>query len=272
MSFSTLFRCSGCGGSRPARHFLVVAIRDVATMIRKVTRTAGRAKPLGKKKAKTAIASKSIAAKVVRHLAADYPDVTCALENETPFQLLVATILSAQCTDERVNMVTPALFRRWPSAAEMARAPIGELEQAVQSTGFFRNKAKNIKAASQGIMEKYDGQVPRDMDSLVSLAGVGRKTANVVLGTAYGLATGIVVDTHVTRISRRLGLTKHTDATKIEQDLMRLVPQQEWVNFAHRMIHHGRRICMARKPKCDECSMNRFCPKIGVVAAPNSKP
>jgi endonuclease-3 len=135
----------------------------------------------------------------------------------------------------------------------------------VQSTGFFRSKAKNIKAASQQLLEKYDGQVPRDMDSLVGLAGVGRKTANVVLGTAYGLATGVVVDTHVTRISRRLGLTKETDPTKIEQDLMRLVPQQEWVNFAHRMIHHGRRICVARKPKCPECSMNKICPKIGVA-------
>jgi endonuclease-3 len=234
------------------------------TMIRKAIRTAPRAKPTGKKPSASQQALKAAAARVVKHLAADYPDVTCALENETPFQLLVATILSAQCTDERVNMVTPELFRRWPGAAEMARADIGELEKVIQSTGFFRNKAKNIKAASQGLMEKHEGQVPRDMDSLVVLAGVGRKTANVVLGTAYGLATGVVVDTHVTRISRRLGLTKHFDATKIEQDLMRLVPQGEWVDFAHRMIHHGRRICTARKPKCPECSMKKFCPKIGV--------
>ncbi|MEX2315751.1 MAG: endonuclease III [Pirellulales bacterium] len=235
-------------------------------MIRKASRTAAppRAKPLGKAPAAES-ASKKTAAKVVRHLAADYPDVACALENETPFQLLVATILSAQCTDERVNMVTPELFRRWPSAAEMARAPIGALEKVIQSTGFFRNKAKNIQAASRELMEKYDGQVPREMDSLVNLPGVGRKTANVVLGTAYGLATGVVVDTHVTRISRRLGLTKQTDPTKIEHDLMRLVPQSEWVNFAHRMIHHGRRICMARKPKCPACSMRKFCPKIGVI-------
>lgn len=209
-------------------------------------------------------ASKKSAAKVVKHLADDYPDVTCALENETPFQLLVATILSAQCTDERVNMVTPELFRRWPGAAEMARAPIKELEKVIQSTGFFHNKAKNIKAASQALMETHDGDVPRNMDEMVALPGVGRKTANVVLGTAYGLATGVVVDTHVTRISRRLGLTRHTDATKIEQDLMQLVPQNEWVNFAHRMIHHGRRICAARKPLCDTCSMSKFCPKIGV--------
>lgn len=209
-------------------------------------------------------ALKKQAAKVVRRLAADYPHVTCALENETPFQLLVATILSAQCTDERVNMVTPALFRRWPTAAEMARAPIGELEKTIQSTGFFRNKAKNIKAASEALMNEHDGELPRDIETMVALPGVGRKTANVVLGTAYGLATGVVVDTHVARISRRLGLTKHTDAVKIEQDLMRLVPQKEWVNFAHRMIHHGRRICTARKPRCAECSMEKFCPKIGV--------
>ena len=205
------------------------------------------------------------AGRVLERLSADYPGATCALENETPFELLVATILSAQCTDVRVNMVTPELFRRWPTAAEMARAPIKSLEKAVQSTGFFRNKAKNIKAASQAMMDRHDGEVPRDMELLVALPGVGRKTANVVLGTAYGIATGVVVDTHVTRLSNRLGLTKHKDALKIEQDLMRIVPQEEWVDFAHRMIHHGRQICTARKPKCLECSMNSFCPKIGVA-------
>jgi endonuclease-3 len=207
---------------------------------------------------------KAQAARVVRRLKADYPAATCALENETPFELLVATILSAQCTDERVNMVTPELFRRWPTAAEMARAPIKQLEKAIQSTGFFRNKAKNIKAASQAIMERHDGQVPRDMEAMVALPGVGRKTANVVLGTAFGMATGIVVDTHVTRLSRRLGLTRHTDPAKIEQDLIEIVPKGEWIDFAHRMIHHGRQICTARKPKCPLCSMNSFCPKIGV--------
>jgi endonuclease III len=208
---------------------------------------------------------KAQADRVVKHLRQDYPDVTCALENETPFELLIATILSAQCTDARVNMVTPELFRRWPDAAAMARAPIKALEKVIQSTGFFRNKAKNIKAASLGIVENHDGQVPPDIESMVALAGVGRKTANVVLGTAYGMATGVVVDTHVTRLSQRLGLTKHTDATKIEQDLMQLLPQSEWVDFAHRMIHHGRQICTARKPKCPQCSMNSFCPKIGVA-------
>jgi endonuclease-3 len=204
------------------------------------------------------------AARVVERLKADYPAAACALEHESPFELLVSTILSAQCTDERVNKVTPELFRRWPTAREMAVAPIKQLEKTIQSTGFFRNKAKNIKAASRDIVDKHGGELPRDMEQMVALAGVGRKTANVVLGTAFGMATGVVVDTHVTRLSRRLGLTKHTDPTKIEQDLIELLPNSEWVDFAHRMIHHGRQICTARKPKCPICSMNAFCPKIGV--------
>lgn len=208
---------------------------------------------------------KSLATKIVEHLSADYPDVTCALENESAFELLIATILSAQCTDERVNMVTPELFRRWPTPEKMAAAPIEQLEKVIHSTGFYRNKAKNIKACSRELADKYGGEVPRDIDAMVKLPGVGRKTANVVLGTCYGMATGVVVDTHVTRISNRLGITTHTDAVKIERDLMVLVPQNEWVDFAHRMIHHGRQICMARKPTCDVCSMRGFCPKIGVA-------
>lgn len=223
------------------------------------------APPRARKTPTKKVDTQAIATKVVKRLAADYPDVTCALENESAFELLVATILSAQCTDERVNMVTPELFRRWPTPAAMASAPIEALEKVIHSTGFFRNKAKNIKACSRELADKYDGEVPRDIEQMVSLPGVGRKTANVVLGTCYGMATGVVVDTHVTRISNRLGLTKHTDATKIEKDLMQLVPQIEWVDFAHRMIHHGRRICTARKPKCEECSMRDFCPKIGVA-------
>lgn len=227
------------------------------------------AKPAGQSASKKAVLKKpnvaAIAAKVVQHLANDYPDVTCALENESAFELLIATILSAQCTDERVNMVTPELFRRWPTPEKMAAAPIEQLEKVIHSTGFYRNKAKNIKACSRDLADTYGGEVPRDIEAMVTLPGVGRKTANVVLGTCYGMATGVVVDTHVTRISNRLGLTKHTDATKIERDLMELVPQDQWVDFAHRMIHHGRRICMARKPKCDECSMRGFCPKIGVA-------
>lgn len=241
-------------------------------MPRKAARAATRKAPgaaknrrtSGKRKPSAAGAQKTVAGKVVRALKADYPDAKCALGHRSAFQLLVATILSAQCTDQRVNLVTKDLFRRWPTAAEFARLPIGTLEKAIQSTGFFRNKAKSIKATSQELMEKYDGQVPRDMDQLVALAGVGRKTANVVLGTAYGLPTGVVVDTHVARISRRLGLTDKSDPVKIEQDLMRLLPQREWIDFSHRMIHHGRQVCAARKPLCDQCSMEKFCPKIGL--------
>jgi endonuclease-3 len=233
--------------------------------LKKKAAVAPTKKPTAKKPTTKKVDPKTIAPKVVAHLAADYPEVTCALENESAFELLIATILSAQCTDERVNMVTPELFRRWPTPAKMAAAPIEQLEKVIHSTGFYRNKAKNIQGCSRELADKFGGEVPRDIEQMVTLPGVGRKTANVVLGTCYGMATGVVVDTHVTRISNRLGLTQHTDATKIERDLMELVPQAEWVDFAHRMIHHGRRICMARKPKCDECSMRSFCPKIGVA-------
>lgn len=209
-------------------------------------------------------ARKEQANRVVRRLTADYPDVECALENETPFELLIATILSAQCTDERVNMVTPVLFAKYPTPADLARAPLPKIEQIIKSTGFFRNKAKNIQACSRALADDFDGEVPQTIDELVSLPGVGRKTANVVLGTAYGIPTGVVVDTHVTRISNRLGLTKHKDAEKIERDLMEVIPKKEWINFAHRMIWHGRKVCNARKPKCEICSMKKFCPKIGV--------
>lgn len=227
----------------------------------KKTKPAKRSKPVA---GKSTADRQAQADRIVAHLRTDYPDVTCALENQTPFELLIATILSAQCTDARVNMVTPELFRRWPDPAAMATAPIPALEKVIQSTGFFRNKAKNIKAASQAIVERHNGELPRDIEAMIALPGVGRKTANVVLGTAFGLATGVVVDTHVTRLSKRLGLTTHTDATKIEKDLMQVLPQREWVDFSHRMIHHGRQICTARKPKCPQCSMNKFCPKFGV--------
>jgi endonuclease-3 len=241
--------------------------KDIALMTRKAPRTAIATKaPIRTKKSAAAkVDPKVIAPKVLRRLKADYPDVTCALGHESAFELLVSTILSAQCTDVRVNMVTPVLFGRWPTPADLARAPIEQIEKVIQSTGFFRNKAKNIKSCAQVLCEKYDGAVPQQIEQLVELPGVGRKTANVVLGTVYGLATGVVVDTHVTRLSQRLGLTKHTDATKIEQDLMQLIPKREWVDFAHRMIEHGRQICNARKPKCEICSMNEFCPKIGVA-------
>jgi len=205
------------------------------------------------------------AAKVVKHLATDYPDAHCALDFKTPLQLLIATILSAQCTDKRVNMVTPALFAKYKSAADFAKAPLPALEKAIQSTGFFRNKAKSIKACCQAIMAEHHGEVPQDLDALVALPGIGRKTANVVLGTAFGIPSGVVVDTHVGRISRRLGLISSTDAVKAEQELCELLPKKEWIDYSHRMIWHGRAICDARKPKCETCSMNQFCPRLGVA-------
>lgn len=211
-----------------------------------------------------AIDRKDQARRVVRRLKADYPDAQCALRYDTPYQLLVATILSAQCTDERVNLVTEKLFAKWPRAESIAALPVKRLEKEIQSTGFFRNKAKNIKACSQELADRHEGCVPRDLETLVALPGVGRKTANVVLGTAFGLPTGVVVDTHVARLSRRLGLTDQKDAVKIESELMELLPKKQWIDFSHRMIHHGRRVCNARKPKCQECSMNSFCPRIGV--------
>lgn len=204
------------------------------------------------------------AAQVVEVLAATYPDAECALIHENPLQLLIATILSAQCTDARVNMVTPGLFAKYPTAKALAEVPQEDLEQEIQSTGFFRSKAKNIRACCRDLVEKHGGEVPRDLDSLVQLAGVGRKTANVVLGTAFGIASGVVVDTHVARLSKRMGLTRATQPEKIEQDLMALLPDSEWVNFSHRMIHHGRRICAARKPLCGQCPLHDICPKIGV--------
>lgn len=205
------------------------------------------------------------AARVVEALRKAYPNATCALAFRNPLELLVATILSAQCTDERVNQVTKDLFARYRTAADYASAPLAELERAIQSTGFYRNKARNLQACCQKLVSEHGGEVPRDLQALVQLPGVGRKTANVVLGTACGIASGVVVDTHVARISRRLGLTKEKNPEKIEQDLMALVPQKEWIDFGHRMIHHGRRYCTARKPNCDACPLGKLCPRIGVA-------
>lgn len=205
------------------------------------------------------------AAKVVKQLARDYPDAHCALDFKSPLQLLIATILSAQCTDKRVNMVTPGLFAKYKTAADFARAPLTTLEKAIQSTGFFRNKAKNIKACCRAIMDQHDGKVPQDLDALVALPGVGRKTANVVLGTAFGIPSGVVVDTHVGRIAQRLALTTAIDAVKAEADLCAILPKKEWINFSHRLIWHGRAICDARRPKCEICSLNKICPRIGVA-------
>ena len=203
------------------------------------------------------------ALRIHQALAKLYPDAHCALHYADPLQLLIATILSAQCTDERVNKVTPALFRRFPDAEAYASADIGELERMIQSTGFFRNKARNIRECCRILVEKYGGQVPQTMEELVPLPGVGRKTANVILGNAFNIP-GIPVDTHVGRLSRRMGLSEHDDPVKVESDLMALIPKDEWTMFGHRMIFHGRQICQARKPKCDACVLQKICPKIGV--------
>jgi endonuclease-3 len=204
------------------------------------------------------------ATKIVRRLKRDYSHAKCALDYDSPVQLLVATILSAQCTDVRVNIVTKGLFGKYPDAASLAKAPLKSIEKKVQTAGFFRNKAKNIKACCQRLVAEHDGQVPPDLDILVTLPGVGRKTANVVLGTAFGLATGVVVDTHVGRISRRLGMTAETDPVKVERDLVEQLPKKEWVSFSHRMIYHGREVCKARRPDCDQCKMSDVCPRIGI--------
>jgi endonuclease III len=185
--------------------------------------------------------------------------VTCALEHENPFQLLISTILSAQCTDERVNQVTKTLFVKYPTPKDFAYASPRELEQDIRPTGFFRNKTKSIIGASKKIVEEFGGDVPRSMETLLTLPGVARKTANVVLGTAFGIASGIVVDTHVTRLSQRLDLTREQDPKKIEQDLIRVIPQDKWILFSHQLIWHGRKICQARKPKCAECNLNSIC-------------
>jgi endonuclease-3 len=189
-----------------------------------------------------------------------YPDAKCSLDHKTPLQLLIATILSAQCTDDRVNIVTRTLFKKYRSAEDLAKVPQEELEKEIQSTGFYRNKAKSLKAMAQSLIDQQAGKVPDSMEELTLLAGVGRKTANVVLGNAFGKNIGITVDTHVTRLSQRLRLTRHTDAVKIEQDLIPLVPQGDWTLWSHLLIYHGRKICQARKPKCPECPLLQYCP------------
>jgi endonuclease-3 len=210
---------------------------------------------------------RSRARRVVAELARLYPDARCSLDHESPLQLLVATILSAQCTDARVNQVTPALFARFPDAAAFASASLEEVERLIQSTGFFRNKAKNIIRCCQQIVEKHGGQVPATMEGLVELAGVGRKTANVVLGNAF-VTPGLPVDTHVARLSRRLGLTKATDPERIEGELTALVPAEDWATFGLRLIYHGRQVCHARNPLCEGCTLAPMCPKLGLKRKP----
>jgi endonuclease-3 len=196
---------------------------------------------------------------ILQKLDEAYPKVNCALVHENAFQLLISTILSAQCTDERVNQVTKTLFVKYRTPKDFAYADPGELEQDIRPTGFFRNKTKSIMGASKKIVEEFGGEVPRTMEQLLTLPGVARKTANVVLGTAYGIAVGVVVDTHVTRLSERLDLSRNTDAKKIEQDLIRVIPQDKWILFSHQLIWHGRKVCQARKPRCAECNLERLC-------------
>jgi endonuclease-3 len=209
-------------------------------------------------------AKKARTMKIIAALRRAYPTAHCELDHTNPLQLLVATILSAQCTDKRVNLITRELFQKYRSAADYAQAPLTELEQAIKSAGFFHHKAKNIQAGCAALVEKFGGEVPRTMAELTSLAGVGRKTANVVLGNAFGLNVGVVVDTHVTRLSRRLDLTPETDAEKIEAALMPLVPPPQWAQFSHWLIAHGRHRCAARKPDCAHCEIQTLCPRIGV--------
>jgi endonuclease III len=203
---------------------------------------------------------KQRALEILRRLQAYYPAATCSLDYETPVQLLVATILSAQCTDERVNIVTPKLWQRFPDAPSMAYADLEELEELVRSTGFYRNKAKNIQGACRRIVEEFEGEVPNEMDKLLSLPGVARKTANVTLAHAYGIIVGVTVDTHVKRLSYLWGLSKHIDPIKIEQDLMKLLPQPNWEQYSIMSIYHGRAICNARKPDCPNCQFADICP------------
>ncbi len=196
---------------------------------------------------------------ILRILDETYPDAKCALDHKTPWELLVATILSAQCTDKRVNMVTPGLFRKYPTVKDFAAVSQEELAEDIRSTGFFNNKAKSFIGAAKTILNEFHGKVPRTMEELLRVPGAARKTANVVLGTAYGIASGVVVDTHVQRIAQRLGLTKNKDPKKIEQDLMKVLPKEKWISFSHQIILHGRSLCLARKPKCAECPLDGIC-------------
>ncbi len=209
---------------------------------------------------------------LVRELRKAYPGATCALTHANPLQLLVATILSAQCTDARVNKVTPALFARYPTAADFAASERAELEELVRTTGFYRNKAKSIHGATSKIVSDFEGEVPRTMEEILTLPGVARKTANVVLGTAFGIASGFVVDTHVFRLSHRLGLVEAKTPVQVESQLVEIIPEKDWIDFGHILIHHGRAVCTARVPRCEECVVAASCPKIGVEAKPKPVP
>ncbi len=212
-----------------------------------------------KLKPRTAASRKQRLQRILDALDLRYPNVTCALHHHDAWQLLVATILSAQCTDERVNMVTPGLFRRYPTIHDLAAAPVEEVASIIRSTGFFNNKAKNIVGAAQTILRDFNGQIPNTLEQLLTVPGAARKTANVVLGTAFSIPSGVVVDTHVARISQRLDLTRNTDPVKIERDLIALLPQSRWIQFSHQIIHFGRELCQARKPRCAHCPIEPDC-------------
>jgi endonuclease-3 len=220
----------------------------------KKARKSGAAKPAHA----TGSDPKRVAA-ILAKLAEAYPNATCELKHENPFQLLISTILSAQCTDVRVNQVAETLYKKYPDPKAFAYAAPSELESEIRPTGFFRNKTKSVMGASKAILEKFGGQVPRTMEEILTLPGVARKTGNVVLGTAYGIASGVVVDTHVLRLSNRLDLTPEEDPKKVEQDLMKIIPREKWIQFSHQLIWHGRRVCRARKPKCVECNLESLC-------------
>jgi endonuclease III len=233
-----------------------------------VKKKPARAKAKRAKSAKAAKTAKPVraagtdpqrVAAILAKLDEAYPNATCELKHETVFQLLIATILSAQCTDVRVNQVTETLFKKYPNPKAFAYATPSELEQDIRPTGFFRNKTKSVMGASKAIIERFGGEVPRTMEEILTLPGVARKTANVVLGTAYGIPSGIVVDTHVQRIANRLDLTRNEDPKKIEQDLMQVIPKEKWIQFSHQIIWHGRRVCQARKPKCTQCNLESLC-------------
>jgi endonuclease III len=211
------------------------------------------------KRPKSAAARKERIAAILRTLDKMYPDATCALVHNSPWELLVATILSAQCTDKRVNMVTPGLFLKYPTPQDFAAVRPEVLGNDIRSTGFFNNKAKSIVGAAQRVVREFGGNVPKTMEDMLTIPGAARKTANVVLGTAYGIASGIVVDTHVSRIAHRLDLTKETDPVKIEQDLVKIIPRERWIRFSHQIILHGRALCTARSPECDQCDLNPLC-------------
>jgi endonuclease III len=241
--------------------------KNSASLKKPVKRSKSAIRTTAKKPAKAAKVAKTVGAgtdpqrvaAILAKLDEAYPAATCELTHENAFQLLISTILSAQCTDVRVNQVTQTLYKKYTSPEAFAYANPSELEQEIRPTGFFRNKTKSIMGASKAIVENFGGKVPRTMEEILTLPGVARKTANVVLGTAYGIASGVVVDTHVIRLSRRLDLSKNNDPKKIEQDLIRVIPQQKWIVFSHQLIWHGRRVCIARKPKCIECNLESIC-------------